>query len=486
MQLALPVLINELAASPTRHVLVLDDYHVITDHGVHESLEFLISYLPPTTQLVIASRWDPPLPLARMRARGELLELRADDLRFSLDETAAMVSAVSDTELDTAAATALWQRTEGWAAGLQLAGLSLRGSPDPGAAAARVRGDDRHLFDYFTSEVLPVLAAEHRDLLVRAASLDLLSGPLCDAALQVQGSAAYWPSWNAPTCSSLRLTPNGSGIAVTACCGTRSFVDRTPRTRPRRAKCCCRAARWFAEHDRIDEAVRHLQRAGDDEGAAALLQAQDSWFFDRGWAATFLAHGERLAESAVEPQLALSMSYAAKISGRPDRIMHWLDVCDRQIDDDTVITGWRSARAAAVMMRGINGTPPDDPARGGGLVRAGGGAGGGGRDRRSIRSRWLRWAARTPSPGGSRMPYRSWPTRGGDADRAHWSRALDLQLAGLLAISLLQLGRGEAVDRLLVEAAPAAAAAEQQLGRCGGASGGAAPSGGRSSPLRAR
>ena len=87
MQMALPVLINELAALPTRHVLVLDDYHVISDHGVQESLEFLISYLPPTARLVIASRWDPPLPLARMRARGELLELRAEDLRFSLDET---------------------------------------------------------------------------------------------------------------------------------------------------------------------------------------------------------------------------------------------------------------------------------------------------------------------------------------------------------------------------------------------------------------
>lgn len=188
-QLALPLLINELATASTRHVLVLDDYQAITDPTIHESVEFLLSYLPSAAQVVIASRWDPPLPLARMRGRGELAELRANDLRFSAEEAAAMVAAVAEAPLDRSATAALWQRTEGWAAGLQLAGLTLRGSADPGAAANRVRGDDRHLFDYFTSEVLPSLVPQQRDLLVRSAPLELLSGSLCDAALNIQDSA---------------------------------------------------------------------------------------------------------------------------------------------------------------------------------------------------------------------------------------------------------------------------------------------------------
>ena len=266
MQLALPVLINELATASTRQVLVLDDYHVIGNRGVQESLEFLISYLPPTTQLVIASRWDPPLPLARMRARGELLELRAEDLRFSLDETAAMVSALSDTELDPAAATALWQRTEGWAAGLQLAGLSLRGSPDPAAAAARVRGDDRHLFDYFTSEVLPVLAVEHRELLVRAAALDLLSGSLCDAALQVQGSANVLAELERGDLFVVAVDAERQWFRCHRL--LRDALLRGPHAQGEAAtrEVLLRAAQWFAEHDRIDEAVRHRQRAGDRRG----------------------------------------------------------------------------------------------------------------------------------------------------------------------------------------------------------------------------
>ncbi len=344
-------------------MLVLDDYHVISDRGVQESLEFLISYLPPTTQLVIASRWDPPLPLARMRARGELLELRAEDLRFSLDETAAMVSALSEHRTGRRSGDGTLAADRGLggraaAGGSEPAGQS--GSGSGGRPGTRRRPAPLRLLH---QRGAPVLAAEHRDLLVRAAALDLLSGSLCDAALQVQGSANVLAELERGDLFVVAVDAERQWYRCHRL--LRDALLRGPHAQSEAAtrEVLLRAAQWFAEHDRIDEAVGHRQRAGDDEGAAALLQAQDTWFFDRGWAATYLAHGERLAESVIEPQLALPMAYAAKISGRPDRIVHWLDVCDRQIDDDTVIAGWRSARAAAVMMRGINGTPPDDPAQ---------------------------------------------------------------------------------------------------------------------------
>ena len=145
--LALPLLINELAGASTRHVVVLDDYQAITDRTIHESLEFFLGYLPPTAQVVIASRWDPPLPLARMRARGELVEVRADDLRFSPGEAAAMVSTVAEVRLDPTAVEELW-RPDGGLGGRAAAGRPRaagstgprrRGRPGPRGRPAPVR-----------------------------------------------------------------------------------------------------------------------------------------------------------------------------------------------------------------------------------------------------------------------------------------------------------------------------------------------------------
>ena len=125
---------QSLAATADRKVLVLDDYHLLSDPAIHESLEFVLGYLPPSLHVVIAGRADPPLPLARMRARGTLTEIRVDDLRCTADEASQLVSAVAD--VTPAAANGLAQRTEGWPAGLQLAALTLRGSADPDATSA--------------------------------------------------------------------------------------------------------------------------------------------------------------------------------------------------------------------------------------------------------------------------------------------------------------------------------------------------------------
>jgi LuxR family maltose regulon positive regulatory protein len=176
-----------------------------------------------------------------------------------------------------------------------------------------------------------------------------------------------------------------------------------------------------------------------------------------------LRHAERLAEATVPPQLALPLSYAAKISGHPERVVHWIEVAERQIDDDTVLDGWRSVRAAALMMRGINGTPASDPAQAVALCE---------------QAVALEQAAGIAVPAlaltalGSAYAFDgrfdeaatiladAWRRRG----QGQWSRSLDLQLAGLLAVSLLQLGRGPEVDRVLAEAEPFVADAEQNWG----------------------
>ena len=190
VDVALPVLLNELQSSTGRYVLVLDDYHALSNPELQEDVEFLLTYLPPALHLVLAARADPPLPLPRLRARGELTEIRMSELGFSPAEAGALITSVAAVGLDAPTAHLLQERAEGWAAGLQLTALALRGRSEPAAAVANIRGDNRHILDFFSAEVLERLTPDQRDLLVSASVLERLSGPLCDAALDRSGTAA--------------------------------------------------------------------------------------------------------------------------------------------------------------------------------------------------------------------------------------------------------------------------------------------------------
>ena len=159
-------------------LLVLDDYHLIDAEPVHESLTFLLEHLPPGLQVVLTSRADPPLPLARLRARGQLAELRAAELRFTADEAAALLrESGRGRPARPRGVAALTARTEGWAAGLQLAGLSLRGQADPAGFVATFSGSHRYVLDYLTEEVLDGQpGAGARDFLLETSVLERLSG----------------------------------------------------------------------------------------------------------------------------------------------------------------------------------------------------------------------------------------------------------------------------------------------------------------------
>ena len=171
-------LINELASDEA--LLVLDDYHVISAPQVHESLAFLLEHRPAGISVVLASRSDPPLALARLRARGELTEVRAGDLRFTPTEAAALLQQVTSV-LSGASVAALAARTEGWAAGLGLAALSLRGQVDVAGFVAAFTGSHRYVLDYLTEEVLERQGEHVRTFLLETSMLERLSGPLCDA-----------------------------------------------------------------------------------------------------------------------------------------------------------------------------------------------------------------------------------------------------------------------------------------------------------------
>ncbi|MEH7248838.1 LuxR C-terminal-related transcriptional regulator [Neobacillus niacini] len=175
------VLLNEILAIPYKFVLVLDDYHFIDSNRIDDALIFLLEHLPPQMHLVIATREDPQLPLGRLRARGHLTELRANDLRFTPGEAAMFLNEVIGLDLTTDEITALETRTEGWIAGLQLAALSMHGREDIPAFIRAFAGDNRYIMDYLVEEVLQRVPNYVRTFLLQTSILDRLHGPLCDA-----------------------------------------------------------------------------------------------------------------------------------------------------------------------------------------------------------------------------------------------------------------------------------------------------------------
>ncbi len=354
----LPLLINDAVASEGRYILILDDVHVLRDRQLLEGLEFLITYLPSTLRLVLAGRADPALPLGRWRARRQLTEIRAPELAFTAQESEALLAAVGITDLDSSASALLCQRTEGWAVGLHLAAQAVRSSPHPQEAVARLRGDDRHLLDYFETEILDQLEPTHREFLVQTSVLDRLSGPLCDAVLERTGSARVLADLEEASHFVSALDP---GRRWYRCHGLfreslrREMQDESPGTS---TQLLVRAANWYLEEDQVDEAVRHLLLAGDHLAAMKMLNASQAWFFERGAAADFLVLGEEAASTATaaDAEVFLMMAYAAVMQGRFERVRHWCDRAAPLFDGDVVsIDGWSSAAACMLTTRAAYG-----------------------------------------------------------------------------------------------------------------------------------
>ncbi|MGA9397755.1 MAG: LuxR C-terminal-related transcriptional regulator [Anaerolineaceae bacterium] len=183
LQRILPDIINVVASSDREYVLILDDYHLISSPAIHSAIAYLLEHLPANMQLVIGSRSDPPLPLARLRARGQLHELRASDLRFTKEESAQFLNEVMRLDLTANMVDELETRTEGWIAGLQLAALSISGATDKADFIARYTGSHRYLVDYLLEEVVNRQPVEVQEFLLSTCHLERMCAPLCDAIL---------------------------------------------------------------------------------------------------------------------------------------------------------------------------------------------------------------------------------------------------------------------------------------------------------------
>jgi ATP/maltotriose-dependent transcriptional regulator MalT len=329
-------LINELAAEPGEDevLLVLDDYHLIETEQVHIPLMFLLEHLPLGLRLVLASRSDPPLPLARLRAAGQLAELRAGELRFNSQEAAALLRESAGPGLPGVLVAALETRTEGWAAGLQLAALSLRGQADPAGFVAAFNGSHRYILDYLTGEVLDRQPEQVREFLLETSVLERLSGGLCDA---VTGRDDGQTMLERVEQAGLFLVPLDEVRRWWRY--HHLFADllraRLHQQRPGRPAILHRAAAaWYGAHGLADEAVGHAVAAGDTAGASRVIEQHfDATLYLRSEGATAQRWLAALPAELVQsrPRLLLAQSLLAATLGRAEAMEPPLDAAERAL-----------------------------------------------------------------------------------------------------------------------------------------------------------
>jgi LuxR family maltose regulon positive regulatory protein len=271
-ELVLTTLLNELVAAPGEVWLVLDDYHLVDNHEVNDGVAFLLEHLPAQVHVVVSTRADPDLPLARWRVRGELVEIRAADLRFTSAEATAYLQAVAGLDLPAEDVAVLEERTEGWIAALQLAALSLQGREDVSGFIARFAGDDRYVVDYLVEEVLRHQPDAVRGFLLRSAVLDRLTGLLCDAVTGRDDGSEMLVALERANLFIVPLDDRRKWYRY-----HHLFADvlraRMLSEQPDQVSLLHqRASQWFERHDLTEEAVRHALAARDFDRAAHLLE----------------------------------------------------------------------------------------------------------------------------------------------------------------------------------------------------------------------
>ncbi|MGF1471323.1 MAG: LuxR C-terminal-related transcriptional regulator [Rubrobacteraceae bacterium] len=306
----LTALINEIAAIPEDFVFVFDDYHVIGNEAVDDALIFIIEHLPSQMHLVVATREDPQLPLARLRARGQLTELRAADLRFTPEEAAEFLEGVMGLDLSAQDIGALEDRTEGWIAGLQMAALSMQGREDIGGFIESFTGSHRFVLDYLIEEVLQQQSDRVRSFLLQTSVLDRLSGSLCDA---VTGQEDGREMLEALERSNLFVVPLDDERQWYRY--HHLFADvlraRLMEERPDRGSTLhLRASEWYEQNGLRAEAIHHAFAAEDFEWAASLIELAWPDMRKSRREATLLGWMKNLPDEVIHDRPVLSVGYA--------------------------------------------------------------------------------------------------------------------------------------------------------------------------------
>ena len=327
--------LNDLVDLEQDILLVLDDFHVIDRHEIHDAVAYLIDRLPAHAHLVMTTRADPALPLARLRARGELVEIRAADLRFTREEAAAYLGTMG-LDLSSADVGALEARTEGWIAALQLAALSMQGRTDPGSFIASFAGDDRYVVDYLADEVLAHQPVDVRSFLLQTSILDRMTGPLCDAVTGRGDSRALLERLDRGNLFLIALDDQRRWYRyhqLFADLLRTRLLEEEPDIVPLLHG---RASDWFEEHGERGDAIRHALDGGDHARAAELIE--------RAWRVSGMARTEMTMRRWLEalppadferrPVLAAAFAGVLMQTGEVDGVDALLDIAERALEPD--------------------------------------------------------------------------------------------------------------------------------------------------------
>ncbi len=322
-EIVMTSLINEISAMPNEFVLVLDDYHLIESSPVDQALTFLLEHLPPRIHLVIATREDPPLPLARLRARGQLTELRVTDLRFTPSEAARFLNQVMGLNLSAEEIAVLETRTEGWIAGLQLEAISMQGHRDVASFIQSFTGSHHFVLDYLVEEVLHQQPESVQTFLQRTSILDRLCGPLCDAVL-LDPSASGQLTLEYLEQANLFIVPLDNERRwyryhhlFAGFLRQRLHQSFAPFTRDEDrdvAELHRRASLWYEENGLEIEAFHHAAAANDVERAARLIEGKGMPLHFRGAVVPVLNWLESLPTTVLDARPSLWVMYASALS----------------------------------------------------------------------------------------------------------------------------------------------------------------------------
>jgi LuxR family maltose regulon positive regulatory protein len=312
-------LLNEIALRTDSLILVLDDYHLLGEAAILEAMEFLLHHQPPQLHLVLTTREDPDLPLARLRARDQLTEIRARDLRFTREETDAFLRGVMGLELSKQDVAALEDRTEGWAAGLQLAGLSMQRQADRKSFIADFSGSHRHILDYLTDEVLQQQPEDIRTFLLQTAILDRLSGPLCDAVTGRMDSSRLLAHLEA---ANLFVTP----------------LDEE--------------RRWYRYHHLFSDLLRNQLNRSQPEWIPELHRRASRWYAENGYIQAAIEHGLQDTDLAQAARLIEQHAMPKLYQGEVARVLGWFDRLPEGILEYAPMLCIYKAWALVLMQRG--------------------------------------------------------------------------------------------------------------------------------------
>ena len=325
-RVVVPALVNAIAGTDDALIVVIDDYYLIDSASVQRGMERLIDLCPAQLTVVISTRLDPPFRLGRMRVRNRITEVRADRLRFDTDEATALLGAAGGT-LSPERLDDLCSRTEGWAAGLVLAGLSLERAADPDGFIDAFRGDDQLVASYLSDELLDAMSAGDRQRLLETAVLDHLTGPLIDAVTASSGGVNWLADIANRNQLIVRLDTTGEWFRYHHLLRDLLLLEAS-RTMPARLpELHGRAADWFAANGDRHQAVVHRFAAGDITGAIQLMYFVGPDLLGRGQIRKLRGYLEQAGDAAAaDPACALGWGWCEYLSSQYESAKRWLDI----------------------------------------------------------------------------------------------------------------------------------------------------------------